>query len=100
MEDWSITEPRPGEIYQHYKGDLYEVICVGRLSEKRDEIMVVYKSLSRGCIWIRPFGMWGEWIDWCPAPTGYPYGALTLAPYCQPTVRVKRFTLVPKETPP
>ena len=63
MEDSEIRVPQPGEVFEHYKGGLYQVITVGRLSEKRDEIMVVYRSLERGHVWIRPFAMWGQYID-------------------------------------
>lgn len=64
LEDFEICVPQPGERYQHYKGFIAEVIAVGRLSEQRDQIMVVYRSLSRGHIWIRPLGMWSEYVEW------------------------------------
>ena len=63
MEDFEIRVPKPGEVFEHYKGGLYQVITVGRLSEQRDQLMVVYKSLERGHIWIRPLGMWLEYVD-------------------------------------
>ena len=63
MEDHEIRVPLPGEHYEHYRGGRYEVIAVGRLSEQRDAIMVVYRSLERGHVWIRPFGMWSEVVE-------------------------------------
>lgn len=78
LEDFEIRIPQPGEHYVHYKGGTYEVICVGRLSEQRDQIMVVYRSLSRGHVWIRPLGMWSEYVEWTEAvlPSGtYTYRA-------------------------
>ena len=53
---------KPG-IYQHFKGGLYEAICVGRSSEARSEEFVVYKSLDKGYIWIRPIEMFFEDVD-------------------------------------
>lgn len=63
LEDHEIRVPLVGEHYEHYKGGRYEVLAVGRLSEKRDRVMVVYRSLERGHTWIRPLGMWGEYLD-------------------------------------
>ena len=39
-------------VYQHYKGDNYCVITMGKMVET-DELMVVYKNLF-GQVWIRP----------------------------------------------
>lgn len=64
MEDHEIRVPRTGERYEHYRGGTFEVITVGRLSEQRDQIMVVYRSLDRGHVWIRPLGMWSEYVEW------------------------------------
>jgi hypothetical protein len=63
MEDHEIRIPQPGERYEHYKGGIYDVITVGRLSEQRDQLMVVYRSLERGHVWIRPLGMWSEYVE-------------------------------------
>ncbi len=47
----SITE---GAIYQHYKGNQYKILSVGRHSESLEE-MVVYQALKGNCdVWIRP----------------------------------------------
>lgn len=55
-------EFRPG-VYKHYKGDLFFAFFVGRLSEERDQEMVVYKSFTKGYIWIRPLAMFLENVD-------------------------------------
>ncbi len=45
--------------YQHYKGNFYEVIGVGRHSETLDEL-VIYRALydskefGKNVIWVRP----------------------------------------------
>lgn len=50
---------RPG-IYRHYKGGLYHALLVGRSSEAREEESVVYRSLEKGSVWIRPLAMFLE----------------------------------------
>jgi hypothetical protein len=39
--------------YQHYKGNIYEIICNGSLESNQEE-MVVYKDCKSNKIWIRP----------------------------------------------
>lgn len=55
-------ELKPG-IYQHFKGNRYELIAVASHSETL-EPMVVYRALygERG-LWVRPAAMWTEQID-------------------------------------
>ncbi len=53
---------RPG-IYRHFKGGLYEGLVVGRSSEARDKEFVVYRSIERGHVWIRPLNMFFENVD-------------------------------------
>ena len=49
-----------GRKYRHFKGNMYEVMCVARHSET-GEAMVVYKALyGEGQVWVRPAGMWLE----------------------------------------
>lgn len=87
MEDFELRIPQPGEHYAHYKGGRYEVLAVGRLSEKRDELVVTYRSLERGHVWVRPLGMWGEYLDVPAAALG------------KPPERVQRFRLC-EDSPP
>ncbi len=53
---------KPG-VYKHFKGGLYEAFFVARSSEARDKEYVVYKSLEKGFIWIRPLKMFTELIE-------------------------------------
>lgn len=47
-------------IYEHYKGNKYEVLGVARHSETMDEL-VVYRALyGEGGLWVRPYGMFIE----------------------------------------
>ena len=49
-------------IYQHYKGNKYEVLYVASHSETLDD-MVVYKALyGDEKIWVRPLSMWNDEI--------------------------------------
>lgn len=53
---------KPG-IYQHFKGNLYEVIGIAHHSETM-EPMVVYRALyGEHGLWVRPAAMWSEIID-------------------------------------
>jgi hypothetical protein len=50
-------------IYQHYKGDFYEVIDCARHSETL-EYMVVYRALYGDFgLWVRPADMFAESVE-------------------------------------
>jgi len=50
-------------IYQHYKGDRYEVVDVALHSETLEE-MVVYRALYGDFgVWVRPLQMFLETVD-------------------------------------
>ena len=48
--------------YKHFKGNLYEVIGIGKHSETLEEL-VIYKSVKDNSIWVRPLSMWNETIE-------------------------------------
>ena len=53
---------KPG-IYQHFKGNRYEVIGMAHHSETM-EPMVVYRALyGEYGLWVRPAAMWNEIVD-------------------------------------
>ncbi len=53
---------RPG-IYQHFKGNRYELLYIAKHSETLEE-MVVYKALyGEGGLWVRPLSMWNELVE-------------------------------------
>ena len=60
--------PVSGERYTHYKGGTYEIISMAIHTETQEK-MVVYKSLSFGSIYVRPYE---EFIK--PAKDGYETG--------------------------
>ena len=50
-------------IYEHYKGNRYELLYVANHSETLEK-MVVYKALyGEGEIWVRPAHMWNETVN-------------------------------------
>lgn len=53
---------KPG-IYRHFKGGMYKALFVARHSEAHDQEFVVYESLDRGLMWIRPLAMFIEEVE-------------------------------------
>ncbi len=60
----TIEWPIARTLYRHYKGGLYVVLGVGRMSEARDQLYVAYWSVARKTMWFRPLGMFVEEIRW------------------------------------
>ncbi len=55
--------PRPQEMYRHFKGNLYQIRCLARNSETR-ELMVVYQAMYGTFeIYVRPLSMFMEEVD-------------------------------------
>lgn len=53
---------RPG-IYQHYKGQLYQVVEVATHSETREKLVVYRPLYGERELWVRPLAMFDEQID-------------------------------------
>lgn len=50
-------------IYQHYKGNKYQLLYVAKHSETLED-MVVYRALyGDGNVWVRPAKMWDEIVE-------------------------------------
>ena len=57
-----MSLPQPG-IYQHFKGNRYELMHIAAHSETL-EPMVVYRALyGEGGVWVRPLSMWEEHVE-------------------------------------
>ena len=53
---------KPGK-YQHFKGNLYEVIGVASHSETLEPMVVYWALYGEYGLWVRPASMWNEWVD-------------------------------------
>lgn len=51
---------KPGEIYRHYKGNVYRVICTARHSEDLSELVIYEDVNNPEKKWARPVEMWDE----------------------------------------
>lgn len=53
----------PLGIYQHYKGNLYQVLHLAKHSET-EEALVVYRALYGNYgVWVRPLAMFSENVE-------------------------------------
>ena len=50
------------ERYRHFKGGIYEIICIATDTETQKK-QVVYKSLKSDKIWVRPYDMFTSKVD-------------------------------------
>lgn len=51
-----------GQIYKHFKGNLYEIIAIAYDSENLKKL-VVYKSLKDDKVWVRDYQMFTSLVD-------------------------------------
>ncbi len=54
--------PKKGEIYRHFKGNLYEVLAIAMHTET-EESMVVYKEVDGEKTYARPLDMFVSLVD-------------------------------------
>jgi hypothetical protein len=52
------------QSYRHYKGGTYTLLYVARNSEQRDQELAVYVSHERQQVWVRPWSMFNELVQW------------------------------------
>jgi len=53
----------PGDVYHHFKGRDYKVLCLATNTEN-EELMVVYEALyDEHKIWVRPYDMFTDLVD-------------------------------------
>lgn len=60
--------PRPQEMYRHFKGNLYQIRCLAKHSET-EELMVVYQQMYEPFeTYVRPLSMFMDEVDWAKYP--------------------------------
>jgi len=65
MSASSAAAPSPLEpgVYEHYKGNRYEVLMVARHSETEEEFVVYRQLYGDGGVWVRPLAMFLESVE-------------------------------------
>ena len=57
------ADPKPQELYRHFKGNIYQIRCLARHTETH-EMMVVYQAMYDTFeIYVRPLSMFMEEVD-------------------------------------
>ncbi len=62
----SMLVPTTGALqsFRHYKGHTVTLLYVARNSEQRDQELAVYVSHLRKQVWVRPWEMFTEEVEW------------------------------------
>lgn len=56
--------PKPGEIYRHFKGNLYRILAVGTHTETQKSLVVYHDVNDENKVWIRPLDNFLEIVNW------------------------------------
>ena len=64
MANGKVKIPKSGEVYRHYKGNMYIVVGHAHDTES-DEILVLYKHYDQrrnhhAFLWARPLDLWNK----------------------------------------
>lgn len=61
-----MEEIKTGQIYRHYKGNLYKVINIATHTETLEEMVIYRRVKGDTSIWARPMSMWNEIVNGVP----------------------------------
>lgn len=51
-----------GQVYRHYKGGIYKIICIAKHSENKERLVIYQDQEDLRKIWARPEKMFSEII--------------------------------------
>ena len=54
--------PKKG-FYRHFKGNVYELLEIGKNSETLEDTVIYRACYGDGGIWVRPLSMWDETVE-------------------------------------
>jgi len=63
IKNGTQNNPKEGERYRHFKGNVYEIICVSFNTEGDNEALVTYKEIHGNQKWTRPLSMFKDRVE-------------------------------------
>jgi hypothetical protein len=54
----NIDIPKAGQVYKHFKGNYYTVLCLAKHTETGEDLVVYRSTAYPEKFWVRPLSMW------------------------------------------